>query len=578
MQRNPALSMIVFTIMLLSGAFLPAPALCLSPGEHCAHAAEQADPSGQQYSVSPTASGSSSSVCYEVFVRSFYDSNADGIGDLKGLMQSLDYINDGDRFSDTDLDCDMLWLMPVFPSPTYHKYDVTDYCAIDPSYGSMEDFDQLLSRCHERSVRVILDLPLNHTSTSHPWFIQASDYLRSLAAGEVPSGEACPYVDYYHFSDAPADGSVPLEGSDWYYEARFWSGMPDLDLDNPAVRDEIESILRFWLEKGVDGFRLDAVTSYYTDNEQANIAFLSWLNAAVKDIRPEAYLVGEAWTSVQTYARYYASGIDSLFDFSFAGQEGVIAGIARGTAPASRYGERLMEEEALFAEYSASAVNAPFYTNHDMARSAGYYARDGEPRVKLAQVLNLLMPGQAFLYYGEELGMKGSGKDENKRAPMYWTDDPSASCLCDGPPDMDEVKMKYPSWEEQSGDPFSILSYVKQAIRLRRNYPAIAKGCTQMIEPLSGKEVCTLLRTADDTEPVLLVINTSDTAQTVDLSAGGGEASHYTQLAAQLHVSQNASFLMAPPAGGILTLPPFGIAVLTQANAGRLTDSLCILD
>ena len=533
-----------------------------------------------------SAAAPSSAVCYEVFVYSFYDSNDDGIGDLKGLTLSLDHINDADRYSVSDLDCDMLWLMPVFPSPTYHKYDVTDYTSIDPSYGSSEDFDQLIALCHERNIRVILDLPLNHTSSQHPWFREAADYLRSLPPGQTPSPEECPYFSYYHFSDTPSDGYVPLEGTSWYYEARFWSEMPDLNLDTPSVRSEIKALTSFWIGKGVDGFRLDAVTSYYTDDEQANISFLTWLCDMVRSEDPDAYLVGEAWTSVQTYARYYTSGIDSLFDFSFAGPEGVIAGVARGIAPASRYGQRLMEEEALFASYSSSALNAPFYTNHDMARSAGYFTRDDGSRVKLAQALNLLMPGRAFLYYGEELGMKGSGKDENKRAPMYWSEDANSPGMCFGPPEMDEIKMKFPSLQEQEDDPYSILSYVKEAIRMRRDHPLIAAGRTRMIDALSDKQICTLLRYADGFDPALLVINTSPESQIIDLSAGGEETQGFTQLSAQLHTAQSPAFLMTSPEGDSsctdpqvrLTLPPFGIALLTQSAAGRTTDSLCILD
>jgi len=502
-------------------------------------------------------------VCYEVFVYSFCDSDGDGIGDLRGLTSKLDYIA-----GEEGLGCDMIWTMPVFPSPTYHKYDVTDYLAIDEQYGTMEDFDALLASCHERGVRLILDLPLNHTSSEHPWFQEAAQYLTALPAGEAPDAEACPYVDYYHFSQEAADGYVQLEGSAWYYEARFWSGMPDLNLSSRAVREEIRQILSFWLEKGVDGFRLDAVTSYYTGRATDNLAFLSWLNAAAEAIDPDVYFVAEAWTDQNSYAALYGSGIDSFFDFAFAGQDGLIARTVRGEKKASVFAQALEEEEALYAMYRADAVNAPFYTNHDMARSCGYYAWDDGSRTKLAGALNLLMTGNAFVYYGEELGMKGSGKDENKRAPMYWDSDPGAEGMCAGPPDMDSVEMKFPSLADQQSDELSIYSYYRHAIALRQSLPVIARGRTQALDDLSGDRLCVMRRSfADgaeysdgDISSVLIAISTGEESRIVDLAAHGlGDA----QLIDTLTVSEDAVTLE----GGILTLPPFGIAVLTDPAA-----------
>ncbi len=493
-------------------------------------------------------------ICYEVFVYSFYDSDGDGTGDLKGLTEKLDYINDGNSGTDTDLGCDMIWTMPVFASPTYHKYDVTDYLAIDPQYGTMEDFDAFLAACHERGIRLILDLPLNHTASSHPWFTEAAGYLRSLPEGEEPSSADCPYVEYYNFSKEEKGGFAKLPDSGWYYEARFWEGMPDLNLDSEEVKRQIASIARFWLEKGVDGFRLDAVTSFYTDDQQASIDFLSWFNGAVREVSPDAYLVGEAWANQQTYAAFYASGIDSLFDFDFAGQEGVIAKTARGNGSAEKYAKRLAESQELYASYGEQAVDAPFYTNHDMARSAGYFTRKGEERVKLAQGLNLLMPGNAFLYYGEELGMKGSGRDENKRAPMYWSTDASADGMCAGPPEMEEVKMKYGSLEEQQADENSIYNYVKKAIHLRMEHPAVRLGKVQVIEELSGKNACAMTMECEN-ETLLVLINSSDEEAEFSLEGTGFEGH---EPAGSLCVSETSFSLE----GNRVALPPFGIVLI----------------
>ena len=211
---------------------------------------------------------------YEVFVYSFFDSDGDGIGDLNGLTEKLDYINDGDPATDTDLGCNGIWLMPVMPSTTYHKYDVTDYCDIDPEYGTMDDFKNLIAACHERGINVIIDLVMNHTSSQHEWFKTAADYLKNLPEGAEPDASECPYVDYYNFSKEMQGGYSKLDGTDWYYEAQFWSEMPDLNLGSQAVRDEFDKIVDFWLDLGVDGFRLDAAKEYYSGSVDKNVEVL----------------------------------------------------------------------------------------------------------------------------------------------------------------------------------------------------------------------------------------------------------------------------------------------------------------
>ena len=453
---------------------------------------------------------------YEVFVYSFYDSDGDGIGDLQGLISKLDYINDGDDTTDTDLGCNGLWLMPVHPSPTYHKYDVVDYYDIDPAYGTLEDFQELLAACDERGVKVIMDLVLNHSSSQHPWFQEACAYLRELGDRE-PDTTECPYIEYYYFTKKPASGYSPVSGTDWYYEAQFWSEMPDLNLDCEALREEIGNITKYWLDMGVGGFRLDAVKEYYTDSIQDNIDFLNWLTDTVKNQKEDAYLVGEAWVNISSYSQYYASGIDSLFDFNFAGAEGVIAKVMNGSS-AEKYGTAVASLDETFGQYNANYIDAPFYTNHDMARSVGYYVgENSDSRVKMAGAMNLFMSGSAFLYYGEELGMKGSGKDENKRAPMYWSKDEDAEGMCVGPADMDDFDMKYDSLEEQEQDASSIYRYFRKAIKIRNQNPEIARGKVEYLEEVSSHNVCALRKTYDGSE-LLLVFVTGADAENVDLS------------------------------------------------------------
>lgn len=496
---------------------------------------------------------------YEVFVYSFYDSDGDGVGDLNGLTEKLDYINDGDPETDTDLGCNGIWLMPIMPSTTYHKYDVTDYCDIDKEYGSLEDFQTFLDACHDRGINVIIDLVMNHSSSQHTWFQTAAEYLKGLPEGTEPDAAECPYVDYYYFSREQQNGYSPLEGTDWYYEARFWSEMPDLNLGNEAVRAEFEKIVDFWLDLGVDGFRLDAAKEYYSGSVDANIEVLSWFNDMVKSKKEDAYIVAEVWNDLTTYARYYESGIDSCFDFAFADSTGVIASTLKGGS-ASSYGNALVNLQETLSQYSDTYIDAPFYTNHDMARSAGYYSGDhSEKQTKLAQAMNLLMTGSSFLYYGEELGMKGSGKDENKRAPMYWSTDETAEGMCRGPLDMDEVKMKYGSYEEQQADGNSIYQFVKETIKLRNMYPELARGTVTLQEGISDDAVCAVKKSYDGSE-VLLIYNISAESSTVDLSGVtvNGNSGEALTLGGVLLTGTEGVDL----SGGTLTMPAYSVAVL----------------
>ena len=467
---------------------------------------------------------------YEVFVYSFFDGNGDGIGDLKGLTEKLNYIGGDVNGTDAGLGCNGIWLMPVMPSGSYHKYDVTDYYSIDETYGTMEDFANFMEACKERDIHVIMDLVINHTSSAHPWFVQASSYLRELGEGEEPKAEECPYVDYYNFSEEKKTGYCELDGR-WYYEAVFGGGMPDLNLGNEKVREEIEGIADFWLDQGADGFRLDAAKEYYSGRTSDNISFLAWFNTMVKAKKEDAYLVAEVWTDLNTYASYYKSGIDSVFDFAFADSSGIIANVVKGITPAGGYGKALEATEEKFSAYNPDYIGAPFYTNHDLGRSAGYYAGDNSERqTKIAGALNLMMSGSAYIYYGEELGMKGSGKDENKRAPMYWSKAPETAGMCLGPKAMDNVKMKFDSLEEQKSEEQSIYHYYRNVVRLRNTYPEIARGKSVNVEELSDEQICTVRKTYNGSE-LLLMMNLSPEEREVDVSGvtvNGKEAGEKT--------------------------------------------------
>ena len=498
---------------------------------------------------------------YEVFVYSFYDSDGDGIGDLRGLTENLDYINDGDPATTTDLGCNGIWLMPIMPSTTYHKYDVKDYYDIDPEYGTMEDFKTFVAECNERGIRVMIDLVMNHSSSQHAWFLEACEYIRSLPAGAELDAAECPYVDYYHFSKEKGAGYSPVSGTEWYYEAQFWSEMPDINLGSEAVRAEFEAIVDFWLELGVTGFRLDAAKEFYSGNNEKNIEVLTWFNDMVKAKNEDIYIVAEVWSDISSYANYYKSGV-SCFNFEFADNSGTIMQVVKqaGSANAKTYANRIISAQEAFAAQNPDYIDSPFYTNHDMGRSAGYYAgENSESQTKIAQAMNLLMSGSAFLYYGEELGMKGSGIDENKRAPMYWSKDAEAEGMCDGPAAMENVKMKFDSFAEQEADGNSIYHYVKQTILLRNQYQALSHGVAVCEEGFTNESVCALKKTYQD-EEVLLIYNISPESSNVDLSAVStmsktGDALEIggVLLTGTEDISLN---------GTELTLPPYSVVVL----------------
>ena len=489
---------------------------------------------------------------YEIFVYSFCDSNGDGIGDLNGVRSKLDYIE--------DLGFDAIWLTPIHPSSTYHKYDVDNYYAVDPAFGTMEDYEALLDACHERSIRVYLDLVLNHTSEDHEWFKAASDYLHELPSGWSPDPSYCKYYDYYNFTREPADGFSPIEGTEWYYEARFWSEMPDLNLRSESVRGEVRAILAYWLAKGVDGFRLDAVTSYCTNDPEANLDFLRFVVDAGRSIDPDCYFVGEAWTDRGAIADLYRSGIDSLFDFPFAGGGGIIANTINGSSRALDFVNEMQAAENAYSAANADFVDAPFYTNHDMERSAEYYAAGDIRAMKMAYALSLFMSGNAFVYYGEELGMNGAGKDENKRVPMYWSDDEKDPDMCSGPPDMDDLKMYCPSAAEQMKDDLSILRWFKEVIRVRNAFPAIARGRTEGVDAISDDNVAAFFRRGGENGDVLIVMNLRAETAEKNLAPAVGTMSNEKELKLAAVLNTNEESIAYK--GGVLTLPGYSIAVL----------------
>ena len=487
---------------------------------------------------------------YEIFVYSFCDSNGDGIGDLQGVISRLDYLK--------ELGITGIWLMPVNPSQSYHKYDVADYYEIDPAYGTLADMDQLLAECEQRGIKVILDLVLNHTADNHEWFLTATEYLRNLPEGAEPSAAECPYVDYYSFQREEAVNFHAVPGSSWYYEGKFSPNMPDLNLANPNVRADIEAIMRYWLEKGVHGFRLDAVKEFYSGNAPANVEVLSWIQQTASSIKEDVYLVGEAWEGFGALTTYYESGLTSFFDFPFATGSGKIIEVLRGagnSAKVSTYASALEKAHNAYSDKHPGYIDAPFLSNHDVGRIAGFCNYD-EYKTKLAGAMNLFMSGSAFIYYGEEIGMVGSGNDPSKRAPMVWNDARDNGTT--NPPPECELPDAYPfgSLEAQMGDDASVYNYYRQAIAIRNAIPAMSRGVTTCETELNVGCVSAFRKTWNE-ESCIVLMNIAPDAAQVDLSAYGDWS-----VAASLSVDGTQIALN----GTDLEMPAFGTVVLTPAN------------
>ena len=450
---------------------------------------------------------------YEVFVRSYADSDGDGIGDLRGLTDRLDYLNDGDPATTDDLGVTGIWLMPVAESPSYHGYDVTDYAAIEPDYGSAEDFAALLEAAHDRGIAVIVDLVINHTSVEHPWFEASRD------------GDS-EFADWYVWSDehggfgGPGGRRVWHEAGDRYFYGYFWEGMPDLNLANDAVTAELQRIAAYWIEEmGVDGFRLDAARHLIEDGEELENtpetrAWLVAFREAVRGSRPDALVLGEVWDATSTSARYVHEGsLDLAFEF----------GLASAFVSAVRFGDPT-SLAAIQAEVTAAyppGGYASFLTNHDQNRVFDQVGRDlGAARA--AATLLLTSAGVPFIYYGEEIAMRGRKPDERIRTPLAWDGSLPGAGFTTGEPwqdladGLDEANIAV-----QTDDPGSLLSHYRTLIRARSDSPTLLRGDHRPVTVDSPKVYAIARHLGDET--VIVVVNLGDepvTAPSLSLDSG----------------------------------------------------------
>ena len=485
---------------------------------------------------------------YEIFVYSFCDSDGDGIGDLQGVISKLDYLQ--------ELGIHGIWFMPIHPSTSYHKYNVSDYYAIDPQYGTMADFEQLIAECEKRDIHVIIDLVVNHTGSEHVWFKEAVSYLQNLPEGAEPNVEDCKYLDYYFFSKEPGKGARPVEGTDWYYEGMFDFTMPDINLGSEATREEIKNIMQFWIDKGVAGFRLDAAKEFYSGSVSKNVEVLSWIQQTATSLKPDCYLVAEVWENFNQIAAYYESGITSIFNFAFGNSDGKIIKVLQGAGNESvvtTYATALQKADTAYRSKNPDYIDAPFLSNHDVGRIYGFSGRD-ENKMKMAAAMNLFMGGSAFIYYGEEIGMPGSGNDPSKRAPFYWN--AARDNGTTNPPPECELPAEYElgSLEEQRADAGSIYNYYRQAIAIRNALPQIARGVPTAETALNTGCVSAYRKTWDEKECIILMNINSEQA-VVNLSG-------YSEWMLAASLSAEGSEIVQT--GDTLQLAPWGVAVLVK--------------
>src|SRR5215203_5904051 len=441
-------------------------------------------------------------VCYEIFVRSFFDSDGDGIGDLAGLTQKLDYVNDGDPRSTRSLGARCIWLMPVAASPSYHGYDVKNYYRVNPEYGTNADFKRLVAAAHRRGIRVLVDLVLNHASSEHPYFKEA---LRDPASA---------HRSWFRF--AP---SAPAERGPWgqqiwhkspvrdeYYYGIFTAEMPDLNYANPAVRAEAEKVGRFWLtEMGVDGFRLDAVPYLVEENGAlANTAgthaVLRDFGASVRRTVPGAFTVGEVWDSIGTVLPYYPDQLDAYFAFELS--DALLDAVRTSTS------QRLLSAYTRMQRAMPANRWSPFQRNHDQTRTVT--ALGGDLRAaRLSAELLLTLPGLPFVYYGEELGMTGDKPDPRLRTPMHWTAGRAAGFTTGAAWEPLQPDSATANVAVQNADAGSLLNHYRRLIHLRASNRALGAGDFLPLES-SDPGVAAFLR-RDGTRAVLVVANLATT-------------------------------------------------------------------
>ncbi|MCR5491044.1 MAG: starch-binding protein, partial [Bacilli bacterium] len=459
---------------------------------------------------------------YQLLVYSFADGNGDGIGDFKGIIDHLDYLS--------DLGVEALWLSPVQPSDSYHSYDCTDYYSIKSSYevtvgGTKYDFAKLLEACHQKGIKVVMDMVLNHTSKNHVWY---------------------------------------SEHRDWYGNDNKF-GFPEFDFDKTEVRNAIKEVGKYWLGKGVDGFRLDAAYWVYNsgaNRDEKNFDWWQEFSHAMKDAKSDCYLIGEVLDTNHDLAfDYTACGFDSTFDFEAPRQT-----YEAFNGKASSFASQIASDQAKIDVYNPNAIMARALSNHDIGRfsqshptssDAPYFIEDVD-QYKIATALNALTPGNAYIYYGDELGLKATAdgyQDQSYRTPM-----PFASGQTDSTVYFEGFHLSGKStWSTLSGksiaedqaDPYSAYSVLKNALAIKKGSEILQKG--RVVDKASSQSDLIDYEIAYNGKSAHFYCNASS-SKSLEVSVSG-------KLGDQIAVNSTKATL----SGGTLTLPACSIAFIEAA-------------
>lgn len=474
----------------------------------------------ENYKFDSSVTNANGSVCYEIFVRSFYDTNNDGIGDFNGVTAKLPYLK--------DLGVKTLWLMPIMPSPSYHGYDVADYYGVNPDYGTMSDFDNLLAEAKKYNIDIMIDIVFNHSSTQNPWFKQSyEDYVSNNTSLDSKADWYC-WIDHYQTGYSIYTGSKGI-----YYESRFDHSMPDLNTQNEAVRAEMLKILKYWVEKGVDGFRFDAVKYFDFNNTKYNVEFMTYLHDEIVKDYPGIYFVGECWDGITVINDYYKSTFESFFTFgsSLDGNgDASIVGQVKTLTSANSFASTIENRERIMKENNPNAYSSYFLSNHDMDRASNSLTNEN---AKLAASLYLLLPGTPYMYYGEEIELMGKRKtapedasDARRRLPMIWSmTDKNGECGFPEPHRVDlmtneQVKLGV---AEQMDKNYSLWNHYKKVIEIRNKYPFIKNSVftnlTKQIDTKLDNILAYELSYGD--ESIIVIHNFENANASVDLSKIG---------------------------------------------------------
>ncbi len=494
-NRNLAASMFVSALAVLSACApaAPLPTATFSPPTATpkATASPAPAPNATPRLTIDTPDWFDNALIYEIFPRSFADSTGDGIGDLPGITARLDYIN--------SLGANTLWLTPHYPSNTYHGYTITDYKAVHPEFGTLEDFKNLTAAAKQRNMRVLVDFVANHTSTEHPFFKDAY------------KNPASKYSSWFNFSDA---------GNTTYTSFFGINELPEWNHDNPAVVEYLLDAALFWLDQGADGLRCDYAPG-------VPFAFWRALRERVKARHPDTVLLAEVFDgNPLKIAPYFSNGFDAAFDFPYffaasgggdANGDGIVNGISN--PPSIRSPFRLMN-----TLYPVGAQLVRFASNHDTNRVASEV--NGDPaRMRLAAAMSILTPGTPMIYYGEEIGMrgtKGGGPvyDELRREPMDWFAAESGAGMTYWfkPANRNNKPGDGVSVEEQDGKPDSLLSFYRQLGGMRGAHAALRSRDFAFLESVPGcEQKCVALWRWSSDELIGLAFNFSDAPVTITL-------------------------------------------------------------